>query len=160
MINLWTRDLNGDRDIRDVAEISDIPVMQSNIFCVASAEDNGTLATNRMDFSFGNGNEQADNNGRAWGLVIPFDGLEIVALTFGSRVSVDGNGASVELVKNPNANADGRFQGTGLIVDCPANTYYGVAQGSVVFNAGETLQFITRNPGGQDVVVSAWGRWT
>lgn len=158
MIQLWNR-IAGVRTLHDMAEISDIPASSGNVFCICNAEDNGSLSTNRMDFSFGNGNEQNNNQSRGWGLLIPFDGLEVTAITFSCRTATDGNGASVELTKNPDANAAATAQGTGLIVTVPANSYYAFQTGGVVFNAGEILNFITRNPGGSDVVVSAWGRW-
>lgn len=158
MIRLWIRNALGQRELRDVAEMDD--VIAPGLFQVCHMEDNGSLATDRMDFSLGNGNENGNLNARGWGLIIPRDGLEILYLTFGCRTRTDGNGAEVELVKNPDPNADGLFVGTGFSVVVPPNSYVATAVGSVTFNAGEALQFVTRNPGGSDVVVSAWGRWT
>lgn len=129
------------------------------MFQIAHLEDNGALATNRMDFSFGNGNENANLVARGWGLIIPRDGLIVTSVTFGCRTATDGNGASVELVKNPDPNTNNSFAGTGLLAVVPAGGYTAIGTGNVQFDAGEALNFVTRNPGGTDVVVSAWGYW-
>lgn len=157
MLDYIVRNEKGIREVRTIPESKDVPV--SPIFCVVTAEDNGTLATDKMDFSFGNGKEHTGLSARGWGLIIPKDGLEITHLTFGSRNITEKTKAVVELIKNPNPNKSTNYESTKFYVECPSGEYFGFSEGSVIFNKGEALNFITRVRGREDVVVSAWGRW-
>lgn len=132
---------------------------RTGVFQITQAEQNGKLSGGRMNFSFGNGNEHSGDDAGGWGLVVPFDGLEIVAMTVGSRVGADNNGSSVQLVVIEDANKAKVFRKTDMVAKLDKGQRVAVSQGSVVVNAGQVVNFVTDNPGGDDVVVSLWGRW-
>lgn len=132
---------------------------RTGVFLVAQAEQNGALTGGRMNFSFGNGNEHKGDDSGGWGLIVPFNGLEIVAMTVGSRVGADGNGASIGLVVVQNPSKAKAHKVTDMVATLKAGERVTVVEGSVMVDKGQAINFITDNPGGDDLVVSVWGRW-
>lgn len=136
------------------------------VFPLTAMEDNGSLSTGRMDLSLGNGNEHVGLNAGGWGFPVPTHPfnpalqLEIVALAFSSRTTVDGNGNTIELTMNTNPTASTNHVPTGFTVAIPPNSRIGQSTGSVIVPAGSVINFITINPGGTDLVVTPWARWT
>ena len=146
-------------------ENASAPNFNSPVFPLTAMEDNGTLATNRMDLSFGNGNEHGGLNAGGWGFPVPahpFDStlrLEIVALAFSCRTATDGNGNEVELTVNTDPSTTTNHVRTGFKVSILPNSRFGQSTGSLIVNAGSVVNVITNNPGGGDLVITPWARW-
>ena len=115
------------------------------------AEDNGTLTVGRWDYSFGNGNEQA-NNPNDWGYVAHFP-YEIVSISAGMRLT---NTADTEV----GVTVNGADVPVSVVVS--GGTTKAVNNGPVYSgNAGDVLNFKTlQNGGGNDVVVSLLIKYT
>lgn len=128
---------------------SQLEVESKRIWVQVNAEQNGAISTNRMNFSFGNGNEQAspfvDANG--WGWVAHFPGI-VRSLSLGTRSR---NTADTEvglLVNNVDSGASVTLVGSTVFTGC--------IEVNVPFVQHDVINFFTAQVGGgNDVVVSA-----
>lgn len=134
------------------------PKHSGPVILLAQAEQNGALSTGRMNFSFGNGNEHSGTDNGGWGLVLPFD-AEVTAVTLGSRVAADKNGAAIRLVHSAEAGSPKAYEKTELVVKLGDGERIARAEGAVKIPAMRAVNFVTENPGGNDFVVAVWGRW-
>lgn len=115
------------------------------------AEQNGTLAGGRWNYSFGNGNEHVGAGINDWGYVAHLE-WELVSLSVGMRAT---NTAATVIRVTVNGAT------TPAIVTVPGSQTKVVQTVALSGVAGDTLNFQTVTPGGgNDVVVSALIRYT
>lgn len=124
------------------------PVEQRQIVQI-QAEQNGAIVTGRMNYSFGNGNEQTapitDANG--WGWVAHYGG-RVISLSVGSRARNTADLAVGLTVNNVDSGAEARLVGETVFAGCN--------EVDVAFSQHDVLNFFTKEVGGgNDVVVSA-----
>lgn len=147
MIELWVRDGSGGRDVRQVAEISDITTPTKHLVTIW-AEQNGAIVTNRWNYSWGNGNEHNGDNINDWGWVAPYDGV-IDVMTIGMRSTNTADTTIVVTINGVDSAAQSTIVGVQTKIRNKLST-------QVAFNAGDTLNFRTLAVGGgNDVVVTA-----
>lgn len=124
--------------------VSDISTADQFSLLSIHAEQNGTLAAGRLNFSFGNGNEATNaSSANGWGYVAPFD-YEVVAWSIGLRLNTS---TTVRLLVNE--------QSVGInLIAVNAIKGWGTASYSGV--AGDVINFQTvQSTGGNDAVVAA-----
>lgn len=133
------------------------PDGQSNkpVFPLFTVEQNGKLVGNRMNFSFGNGNEHSGLDAGGWGFIAPFD-LSIKILTVGSRVAADSNGNEITVVLNENPTKSKSFVETDTKIGLAKGQRNLVKDVDLFVKSGTVINLLTTNPGGDDLVVTAW----
>lgn len=128
---------------------------QKVTFPLFTAEQNGKLVGDRMNFSFGNGNEHTGIDAGGWGFTAPFD-LNIKKLTMGSRVAADSNGNEVTVVLNENPTKSKAFVKTDVTIGLEEGQRSTVKDVDLFVKSGTVINLLTTNPGGDDVVITVW----
>lgn len=147
MIQVWVRDSSGNRNLKNVAEITDITTPTKHLVTIWG-EQNGNIVTGRWNYSWGNGNEHNGANIRDWGWVAPYDGV-IDVMTIGMRTTNTANTTIVVTINGVDSLAQATIIGAQTKIRHKLPT-------QIPFNAGDTLNFRTLAVGGgNDVVVTA-----
>ena len=143
--------------VGEVVSGPDLENPSKGLFPLFTAEQNGKLTGDRMNFSFGNGNEHSGLDAGGWGFTVPFD-LTIKNLTLGSRVSADSNGNEVMLVTNENPTKSKTFNKTDITIGLGKGQRNTIKDVDLFVKSGTVLNILTVNPGGDDLVVTAWAK--